>query len=407
MIAKIIFLPFYLIVLPCLYFLSSAHFNTRMDAFFYFFVKKSIYPLQGVMAYLLYERKRYALVCSFFNVSAMSSSSGLLLLSIALSRRATGKVDELTIEILRASVDKAPTLLKNYFAFKYISILRETRRVRLSELAFFNAILASPKTLYLDFYHRACLELSAEYLCQSSCVDAKKWYLKGSASSIVASSYLALTYYFNESFNKPEVSKLVVPGKSLIDILKEAEGSICVVGNSPDVVGSEAGEWVDSHDVVIRFNNYNVGPEFVKDIGIKTDVWVRMLPTPLIKRNVQGGLDMVVFTGPNAVHRAINKWPEVIKISSQVENAVFFDINLFFELQSMIGSPPSSGLMVCFTIYRTFGSLSRNQLLGLTVNGSVGEGGVYHYSDGNAFAAPRHNWKKEALIYDEMFSGKL
>nr|WP_301011613.1 glycosyltransferase family 29 protein [Halomonas sp.] len=186
-----------------------------------------------------------------------------------------------------------------------------------------------------------------------------------------------------------------------------SQGSICVVGNSPSVIGANVGKWIDAQRVVIRFNNYSLGPEFIDDIGSKTDVWVRMLPTPLIDRTLQPGVSLVVFTGPNSIYRSIPKWPEVLEISSQVESTDFFDEKLFFELQSMIGSPPSSGLMTCYTIYRVLGYFPKYSMIGLSIDGNVEEEGVYHYSDPMAFAAPRHNWKKEAAVYKKLLLGVL
>ncbi|NPD75518.1 glycosyltransferase family 29 protein, partial [Oceanispirochaeta sp. M1] len=56
--------------------------------------------------------------------------------------------------------------------------------------------------------------------------------------------------------------------------LKYIQGkSIAVVGNSPCHIGLGKGEEIDTHDIVIRFNNYTLSPQTENDYGSKVDVW--------------------------------------------------------------------------------------------------------------------------------------
>lgn len=50
--------------------------------------------------------------------------------------------------------------------------------------------------------------------------------------------------------------------------------SIVVVGNAPNILNSKMGKFIDSHDIVIRFNNYPVEYKLIEDLGYKTSVWV-------------------------------------------------------------------------------------------------------------------------------------
>ncbi|MCV3376282.1 glycosyltransferase family 29 protein [Campylobacter sp. IFREMER_LSEM_CL2151] len=49
---------------------------------------------------------------------------------------------------------------------------------------------------------------------------------------------------------------------------------IAVVGNSPCELNKNRGEEIDSHDVVIRFNNFSSNLKFHRDYGVKTNIWV-------------------------------------------------------------------------------------------------------------------------------------
>lgn len=50
--------------------------------------------------------------------------------------------------------------------------------------------------------------------------------------------------------------------------------SICIVGAAPNMKDSCQGSFIDSHDVVVRFNNFHCDKEHVKDVGSKMDIYV-------------------------------------------------------------------------------------------------------------------------------------
>ena len=53
----------------------------------------------------------------------------------------------------------------------------------------------------------------------------------------------------------------------------ESRQSVAVVGNAPTLTDSGAGAWIDSHDVVVRFNDCRVRG-FEHDIGSRTDILI-------------------------------------------------------------------------------------------------------------------------------------
>ncbi|MFX5611356.1 glycosyltransferase family 29 protein, partial [Acinetobacter baumannii] len=59
-----------------------------------------------------------------------------------------------------------------------------------------------------------------------------------------------------------------------IDKIKR-DKNFAVVGNGPVEIGSKNGSIIDSFDIVIRFNNYNLDHEYSVDYGTKTTVWVK------------------------------------------------------------------------------------------------------------------------------------
>ncbi len=73
------------------------------------------------------------------------------------------------------------------------------------------------------------------------------------------------------------ICKVIIQNDNLLE--KYIAGkSIAVVGSGPYELGRGKGKEIDSHDVVIRFNDYQTN-EYRQDYGIRTDIWVRNIDT--------------------------------------------------------------------------------------------------------------------------------
>jgi hypothetical protein len=74
------------------------------------------------------------------------------------------------------------------------------------------------------------------------------------------------TLYLGEYQRYQELSQKV--------FLETVSGKSCaVVGSSSNLIGSNYGSFIDSHDVVFRINDAPVEERYAKDIGSKTNVW--------------------------------------------------------------------------------------------------------------------------------------
>ena len=56
--------------------------------------------------------------------------------------------------------------------------------------------------------------------------------------------------------------------------------TVALIGNGPQERGKKQGEQIDSHDIVIRMNAYNLSDEYCQDYGSKADVWYRTFGEP-------------------------------------------------------------------------------------------------------------------------------
>ena len=64
------------------------------------------------------------------------------------------------------------------------------------------------------------------------------------------------------------------------NLLADAGAGIALVGNSPCEQGKGNGFEIDSHDIVIRMNDYKVASDFTHDYGEKVSIWANCVYIP-------------------------------------------------------------------------------------------------------------------------------
>jgi hypothetical protein len=123
-------------------------------------------------------------------------------------------------------------------------------------------------------------------------------------------------------------------------MIKLMDGASCaVVGSSSNLLGSNYGEEIDDHDVVIRNNGAPVKVKYANDVGLKTTV--RFLNNPGIKYE-DGTRNM----DPNSFLVIRRKRPKVIKVFEQhPDNIVLYSYKNMDTILGDLGIPNlSSGL---------------------------------------------------------------
>lgn len=186
------------------------------------------------------------------------------------------------------------------------------------------------------------------------------------------------------------------------ELVLGANGSVCLVGNAPSLIGSNLADQIDQHDLVVRFNNYSTDYPYSEDYGVKTDVWVRMPFHPYVKRDADPNLKLVMFTGSNRLYRPYTEWNAVLEYIERGFPVQFFPSATLYELQKALGCPPTAGLTLCYMLYKILGPLRPEQCLGFSFTDPSNAQGSYHYSDQNAASSARHDWDREAAFFNTL-----
>ncbi|MGB2221192.1 MAG: glycosyltransferase family 29 protein [Neptunomonas phycophila] len=194
--------------------------------------------------------------------------------------------------------------------------------------------------------------------------------------------------------------KLLSYKGSFKKMVLDASGDVCVVGNSPSLIGKGLGEEIDNHKLVIRFNSYDTSFPFCQDVGTKTDIWVRMPFHPYVKNSPEPSHKLIMFSGSNRYNRPYSDWVGLFELMDEGFPVEFFDPTTFYELQAKLSAPPTAGLMICYMLYKIIGPLDPKNYYGFSfLDEKTNEQSKYHYSDLTAKSSSRHNWIAESDVF--------
>lgn len=192
-------------------------------------------------------------------------------------------------------------------------------------------------------------------------------------------------------------------------IKAQEKTSIAVVGNSPSLLTHSHGQYIDSHDVVIRFNNAVLTDSYKRHTGEKTSL--RIVSPNLVKRTPHAGMDALAISGINIFHGESGYWDCLANLPPHVKLAVF-DQRIWYELVEQLSAPPSAGLLTLASLAKlpgveinAFGfsaEVQKKPKSASTDNSRFGYSvGRNHYGDRKP-ASIRHNWELEAEVIDRL-----
>ena len=183
-------------------------------------------------------------------------------------------------------------------------------------------------------------------------------------------------------------------------LVKESDGSIAVVGNSPAELGRGRGEEIDRRRLVVRFNSFSTAPEFRADFGSKVDVWSRDINYRNMRRRDSERFQVELL--PIPVYWRVKNGQDAL-VDAMLRDATIEEVpqTLHSELRTKLGAPPSSGLSVLYWLRELLGSLDDVLIAGFSLSDQVS--GPTHYSSVPPLKAPPpHDWQRERAFFDDL-----
>jgi hypothetical protein len=130
--------------------------------------------------------------------------------------------------------------------------------------------------------------------------------------------------------------------------------TIAIVGNSSNQIGKNKGNEIDSHDIVIRFNNYELDG-FENDYGKKTDIWVRGSGSKDVRdRDNIADYKLVIWEADYDHYRVyFDNLDTLYKNISEAPNTITnYNWNIHSELRNISGITfPTSGAVTIWAAY--------------------------------------------------------
>lgn len=144
----------------------------------------------------------------------------------------------------------------------------------------------------------------------------------------------------------------------LFESVVAGKARVAIVGNGPSEMGKGKGAEIDSHDIVIRFNNFATAG-FEADYGSKTDIWVRGSGGDDIVDRVDADQFKLIVWEADYMHFPIhfdNLDIMVRYLAKDRRKCTNFSFKDHIDLREASGiSFPSSGLVAFWKLYNLIG----------------------------------------------------
>lgn len=199
-----------------------------------------------------------------------------------------------------------------------------------------------------------------------------------------------------------EGEKLKARAGSFRRLVLENRGSIAIVGNAPSELGKKTGEQIDACDLVIRFNNFSVDPEFAPDYGTKTDVWVRNARYRQIWRRAEAPALHII--ADNIYWRKQNGQDVVIDAALDQHDIEEYPLRIFNDALVELGTKPSAGIRMLLWLDRILGNLDGVLVRGFNLVDQT-EKLSHYYTEPRHTPVP-HDWISERRMFDRLLKGE-
>lgn len=118
--------------------------------------------------------------------------------------------------------------------------------------------------------------------------------------------------------------------------------TVAIVGNGPSELGKNCGKEIDSHDVVIRINNYQISG-YEKDYGSKTDIWIKCTSDDINHDIRDKNIKLVMYESDFFRHPIIDNYIDAL--SDNTIPIDYFDFEDHVCLRKKLNIFPSTGLV--------------------------------------------------------------
>ncbi len=189
-----------------------------------------------------------------------------------------------------------------------------------------------------------------------------------------------------------------------VQLIQQSAGNLAVVANGPSLEARRLGSVIDSHQLVIRFNNHAAAVESA-DLGQRTDIWFRPADfTHIPMRETQPGI-LVVLTGCNIRNRFSNGLQLLEPYLHRDVAIELVPTALYGRMFAALDASPSAGLIgLAWTQSEVGEKLSPGQVFGYSLDHNTSAVSHYYGKRHTGSWPSRHNWQAEQTFFHSLIS---
>lgn len=181
-------------------------------------------------------------------------------------------------------------------------------------------------------------------------------------------------------------------------------GHVAVVANGPSLEGMALGRTIDSHRLVVRFNNHAAKPGSA-DQGERTNIWFRPTEFTHVPMREAPAPELMALTGCNIRNRYSNGL-QVLEPYVHADLPVeLVPKELYARLFAALDASPSAGLIGLAWTHEAVGrKLSPEQVFGYSLGRNTSAVSHYYGKRHTSSWPSRHNWQAEHSLFQSLIS---
>lgn len=182
---------------------------------------------------------------------------------------------------------------------------------------------------------------------------------------------------------------------------------IALVANGPRLKGRGLGRRIDSHRLVMRFNNHLGGVAGQEeDLGVRADIWMRPPRASAVPWRAPPHPSMIILTGANLRRSFADGIGVLTAMPDDLRNVAIVPPNLYLDLSRRLHAAPSSGILgLAMVAERSGGQVPASQVYGYSLDLNTENSSSYHWGVEVYDFPTRHNWKREWVLFQSLVTG--
>lgn len=137
--------------------------------------------------------------------------------------------------------------------------------------------------------------------------------------------------------------------------------TLAIVGNGGSLIGCKRGAEIDSFDIVIRFNNYQLGSKYTHDIGSKESIWC----TGFCKDVPARPAENIICPLPINIPKYLKRYTatDIQQYNRQKHRTIFIPEAIYMSLTNIVRNP-SIGICLLYWLSKENYNISSSSVFG-------------------------------------------